>query len=201
MRYSNRKRFTMRQVVGLLTFVFLGITVIAYAAVTVPNTFSSGTTISSSQVNANFTALGNAMPAVKSIATFYDTALPNSGTVVNIATLSVTPPVAGYIILTGSTHVGVDKATADRNEANVYLTTISATTSSNFTTLINCCDTSGYKWVPLSITAVYPVTGGVLQNFYLTAKRDTTTNNVYVGHSLFGGVRLIAQFVPGTALP
>lgn len=65
MSYFSKKSFTMRQVVGLLTVVFLGIAVIAYAAVTVPNTFSNGQTISSGQVNQNFTTLGNAMPAVK----------------------------------------------------------------------------------------------------------------------------------------
>jgi hypothetical protein len=90
MKYFSKKRFTMRQVVGLLTFVFLGITVIAYAAVTIPNTFSSGTTISSSQVNANFTALGNAMPAVKTATTAY--IIPSSTTPVNILSLPVTPP-------------------------------------------------------------------------------------------------------------
>lgn len=33
MSYFNKKRFTMQQVVGLLTIVFLGVTAIAYAAV------------------------------------------------------------------------------------------------------------------------------------------------------------------------
>lgn len=56
----------MRQVVGLLTIVFLGIVVIAYAApITMPNIFSSGTTISSGQVNANFTELTNAVNALR----------------------------------------------------------------------------------------------------------------------------------------
>ena len=94
MKYFSKKRFTMRQVVGLLTGVFLGITVIAYAAVTVPNTFSSGTTISSSQVNANFTALGNAMPAAKTITgpfTWVTTTSP-----VDALSLTVTPPGNGY---------------------------------------------------------------------------------------------------------
>ena len=45
----------------MLTFAFLCIAVISYASVTIPNTFSPGTTISSSQVNANFTAMANAI--------------------------------------------------------------------------------------------------------------------------------------------
>ena len=60
MSYFNKMRFTMRQVVGLLTIVFLGIAVIAYAA-SIPSTFSSGQTISSSAVNQNFQALADAI--------------------------------------------------------------------------------------------------------------------------------------------
>jgi len=37
------------------------------AAVTVPNTFTAGTAVSSSQVNANFTALGNAVTNLESL--------------------------------------------------------------------------------------------------------------------------------------
>ncbi len=64
MRYFNKKRFTMRQVIGLLTIVFLGIVAIGYA-VTIPHTFTSGTTISSSQVNANFTAVKTAIDTLE----------------------------------------------------------------------------------------------------------------------------------------
>ena len=60
MSYFNKKSFTMRQVIGLLTVVFLGIAVIAYAA-SIPSTFSSGQTISSSAVNQNFQALADAI--------------------------------------------------------------------------------------------------------------------------------------------
>ena len=59
MKYFSKKRFTMRQVVGLLTIVFLGIAAMAYAAVTIPNNFNNGDTISSGQVNNNFTAIAN----------------------------------------------------------------------------------------------------------------------------------------------
>ncbi|MFZ3090211.1 MAG: hypothetical protein WA240_06290 [Nitrospirota bacterium] len=64
MNYFNKKSFTMRQVVGLLTIVFLGIAVIAYA-VTIPNTFNNGDPISSSQMNLNFTAVKNAIDVLE----------------------------------------------------------------------------------------------------------------------------------------
>lgn len=60
MKYFSKKSFTMRQVVGLLTVVFLGIAVISYA-VTIPNDFSNGQTISSGAVNQNFKALADAI--------------------------------------------------------------------------------------------------------------------------------------------
>ena len=202
MSYFNKKKFTMRQVVGLLTGVFLGITVIAYAAVTVPNTFTSGTTISSSQVNANFTALGNAMPAVKAVeSTNYTTVTSTSGQ--NILSLTVTPPVNGYIILTGSGDVGIAQSVATNNYAYISLTTTSgAFSAANSTSMVlGTSSPIGLQWVPLSITAVFPVTGGVATTFYLTAMRDATgSNTIYVGNYTTD-TQLTALFVPGTALP
>ena len=61
MGYSDAKRYSLKQIVIFLTIAFSLVTVISYAAVTIPNTFTSGTTISSSQVNANFAALKTAV--------------------------------------------------------------------------------------------------------------------------------------------
>ena len=66
MSYFNKKRFSMRQVVGLLTIVFLGIAVITYAAVNIPYTFSSGQTAKAGEVNANFNAVKTAIDALES---------------------------------------------------------------------------------------------------------------------------------------
>jgi len=62
MRYFNKKRFTMRQVVGLLTIVFLGISVFTYAAVSFTD-FTNNTTISSLEMNTKLNALKNAVNA------------------------------------------------------------------------------------------------------------------------------------------
>lgn len=64
MRYFSKKRFTMRQVAGLLTIVFLGVSVITYA-VTIPNSFSGGNPILAGEMNANFTALKTAVDALE----------------------------------------------------------------------------------------------------------------------------------------
>lgn len=71
MSYFNKKRFSMRQVVGLLTIVFLGIAVITYAAVNIPYTFSSGQTAKAGEVNANFNAVKTAIDALEASRTKY----------------------------------------------------------------------------------------------------------------------------------
>lgn len=55
MGYFNDKRFSVLQVVGMLCVVMMGVSGIGFA--TVPHTFMSGSTISSSEMNANFAAL------------------------------------------------------------------------------------------------------------------------------------------------
>jgi formylglycine-generating enzyme required for sulfatase activity len=60
MKQIFQKRFSIVETIGLLVLVLLDITAIGYA-VSVPNTFTSGTTVSSSDVNANFTALADAI--------------------------------------------------------------------------------------------------------------------------------------------
>ena len=200
MKYFSKKRFTMRQVVGLLTGVFLGITVIAYAAVTVPNTFSSGTTISSSQVNANFTALGNAMPAAKTITgpfTWVTTTSP-----VDALSLTVTPPGNGFVIVSGSGTLGLNVTTAGYSRIDVYLTTTSGGTSATARQFLLTNNTTYFNWAPFNVQDIFPVTGGTPITFYLTAAKDAVTSNyaAYVGSSS-NDTKLTAIFVPGTALP
>lgn len=60
----TQKRFTTGQFLGAIAALLLGLVAVAYA-VTLPNTFTSGTSISSSQVNANFSALKVAVDALE----------------------------------------------------------------------------------------------------------------------------------------
>ena len=197
MKYFSKKRFTMRQVVGLLTVVFLGITVIAYAAVTVPNTFSSGTTISSGQVNANFTTLGNAMPAVKNNASTASCSVFASAVSANVLSLAVTPPADGYIILSADGMVEIGQTVAADNWIYFYLTTVSGGTSAH-QVFHRTSTTAAMTWNAnsLHITNVFPVTGGATTTFYLTAMRDPSGSNTI--YTCYPG--LTAIFVP-TLLP
>jgi hypothetical protein len=92
MESLTRKRFSAGQVIGFLLAVFLWAAGPVSAQVTIPNTFSPGTTISSSEVNANFSTLSNAMPAVKQIKGEIWVTMPTSGTDLTVQSIAVTPP-------------------------------------------------------------------------------------------------------------
>ena len=94
MSYFSKKRFTMRQVVGLMTGVFLGITVIAYASTV---TFTSGTTISS-------TAVKGAIDSNKSVAVCSAEVLnvTLTTTIADINSVSITVPGPGTVLVSGS---------------------------------------------------------------------------------------------------
>lgn len=103
-KYLSRKRFSMRQVVGLLMIVFLGVTVLAYAAVSIPHNFTPNTTAKASEVNANFQALANAMPAAWTTSSLaeYDnntSIYPNGAQVLQ---LDVNLPSSGKVIVSAS---------------------------------------------------------------------------------------------------
>lgn len=74
---SIQKRFTPGQFIGALATLFLGIVTVAYA-VTLPfPLFTAGSTISASQVNANFAALDTAVDALEAkVNTIVGTNLP-----------------------------------------------------------------------------------------------------------------------------
>ena len=55
-KFILKKRFSLPEAIGLIGIAVICVSVVSYA-VTVPHTFSSGTTAKSSEVNANFAAL------------------------------------------------------------------------------------------------------------------------------------------------
>lgn len=113
MRYFSKKRFTMRQVVGLLVIVFLGITVIAYA-VTVD--FTPGSTISS-------TAVENAINQNRSVATCSAevSSVALTTTIADINTVSITVPGPGTVLVSGSGNFGVNNSGAAAWEGDVWI--------------------------------------------------------------------------------
>ncbi len=107
MSYFSIKRFSLRQVVILLSIVFAGIAIISYATVTIPNTFSSGSTISSSQMNANFTAVKDAIDPLQ-VTNFTRFLNLNSGSV----TVTTTPT---------KLNIGTRTFTKSRGDTNIEI--------------------------------------------------------------------------------
>ncbi len=99
MSYFNRNRYSAL-VVLMMMFVFC-LALNSYAAsVTIPNTFTSGTTISSSQVNQNFSTLANAINSM--------------------STNTIQAMVYGYITSNGTIFSGSGNFTVNRSSAGLY---------------------------------------------------------------------------------
>ncbi|MBI3610177.1 MAG: SUMF1/EgtB/PvdO family nonheme iron enzyme [Nitrospirae bacterium] len=64
MRRIFKKRFSMTETIGFLVLSVLSVTTAGYAATTVPNTFTTGTTAKAAEVNANFSALATAIDSI-----------------------------------------------------------------------------------------------------------------------------------------
>jgi len=69
MKRIFKKRFSMMEVAGLLSILLLGIGLYAWAATTVPYSFTAGSTAIATQVNANFNTLATAIDSVDSSVT------------------------------------------------------------------------------------------------------------------------------------
>jgi hypothetical protein len=111
MAFFNTKRFTLWPIEVVMIIVFSVTGVVAYAAESVPNTFTAGTTISANQINQNFTSLATAMPAIKSVVVI-DTfvAMPattSSGGTTDVVTLSVNAPADGNMYLTATVYASL----------------------------------------------------------------------------------------------
>ena len=99
----------------------------SYAAVTIPNTFSAGTPAVAAQVNDNFTAVGNQMPAVKQ-APAYNWVMMTavSG---NLESITITPPGSGFVIVTATGTAIYTYTTGTSAEICLDLGTVTGDTS------------------------------------------------------------------------
>ena len=164
MGYFNDKHFSLWQVVALLTTVFVSIGLVAYAKVSVPNTFTAGTTVSASQMNDNFSALATAMPAVKSVtAKSFFVSMPattSSGVMTDIITLAVNAPAEGNMYLTSTVYSSLVDRPCTGVDSIVYgpKFQILESSHSNFnnTSVGASSETSG----TFTFHTVYPVTAG-----------------------------------------
>ena len=185
--------------VGFL-LMFMG----AATAVTVPNIFSAGTTISSSQVNANFAALTTAVTSLEQkgvgfdafqnaspggAGTFFSVGV-NDVAIKNLGSVAVTAPSSGFIIatLSGSvTYFGDGK-------------TIKLGIGDSATTMATSVDTGRLDGVgvarfnaPYSVTALIPVAAAGVVTIFGLAQGNATFG---AGTANVGISNLTAVFIP-----
>lgn len=182
MSYFNKKRFTMKQVISLLTVVFLGVSVIAYAAMTKPHPdFTNGQTISSSQVNDNFDALYNAMPTVADVYNYYFGSITSSTTPTIPISMTVTPPRDGYIVVRGSGRFTITQSVAANNYIDISLrvSSVAGTTASPTRSMrLNTSSSPHQIMQSIDVSGTFSVAGGVDYSISLLAFRDATAANI-----------------------
>ncbi len=179
-------KISVRLLMSVIVITILLVSAVAIFAISgdfaVPHTFTSGTKISASEMNANFQAIGQALPASKTGTASGTITLPSSGDYQTIATLAVTPPSNGYLQIFGRATV-----LATGGEQCFY---ISRTDSSGAVQLSQRNYSTCTSGNPGELNNVYPqglVTAGTTLYFSLKAEA--------VGGSV-QGASLSALFIP-----
>lgn len=205
--YLSKERFSMRQVAGLLTVVFTGIAVLSYAAVSIPYTFTAGTTAKASEVNANFQTLANALPAAK--AAFLNEKVITSTTGEQVTSLQVTLPASGQVIVNATGNICI-YGHAQGNWDNVVFKLSKTSGDLNFSSSLqyglgfNIPSTEpSYPTTapdddvckPFSINYVFTESTAGAITYYLNAARNAGTSTA---NSLVKAVSFTALYVPNT---
>ena len=203
--HFSKKVFSMGHVVTMLLISFVGIAVFSFAAVSVPHTFTAGTTAKADEVNANFQALANALPAVKSTGNTYmaDQFITSTG-VTSPASVSVTVPAAGYVFVSASGAAGFkihnngasSKLYLKLSDSNIDMTQGEGMSVCSLSTTIpsfNGDNGQGSVAYPLNMTRVFPAPSAGTYTYYLNARLgsagptgivDITLNPLYVPSQL-----------------
>lgn len=190
MNLLNRK-ISVRTLMAVLviTIILVSVAVIyAGSNFAVPNIFTSGTTISSSQMNANFQAIGQQLPASKTSGPSGSISITDT-TDINISSLAVTPPSNGYLLVFGRATV-----TAVSPSGTNLSVSISQTNASGDALAQNIV--GGTRWEIGVIDLVYPqgaVTAGTTLYYSFKAKAQNMTTS---GTGTVEGASLSAIFIP-----
>jgi hypothetical protein len=194
----------------MVAMILLGVTSITCAEVYLPNTFSPGTTISSSQVNNNFQVLAQSMPGMKSA---FAGSVTLSTQWQNVASLTVTPTMDGNLLLLGSVGVTITQGSTaggsswGTSSANLCITQASGGGSPCTGGAYIMLDTvplgsnapvqpySPRLTVPATIIGSVPVAKNTSVTLYLTASTESGSVGSIV---IYGG--LTAIFLPGGPL-
>jgi hypothetical protein len=184
MKLFVKSKLSFKMLIFIIAIV--GISAISYAFVlcetpiinvTIPNTFTTGTTISSSAVNENFTALANQMPGVD-WATISQTNITPSSTT-TLASVNINAPCAGYVVV---------RFDGMANEDSGKQVILAASNTTSWGVNDGNVNFQGDSYMhPFSHTRVYSVSKGCDNTFYAVVQSTGTT-------SIYG--TLTATFYP-----
>jgi hypothetical protein len=187
-------------IVAAVTVIFFAGAAPVSADGLVPNTFQPGTTISSQQVNDNFSALANALPKIKWPGQSSPVTLSNSWQ--NVASITVTPPATGFYLLMARASVEMDfgqNSTQSSSMVNICITPTSNGSGGGDCTgvlLGGPCQGSAGCRIIVPVTLFSPtlsVTPNVPVTYYLTANGGASSAQVT---SLASGT-MMALFLTG----
>ena len=202
-RWTTRRYFGAEGFVIVIVILFASVGVLRADDITGRlNTFSQGTTISSSQVNDNFNFLARALPRLKPAIGNSVTATSNAQ---NLATVTVTPQADGSLLLLASAGVTIEQGTLvggsswGYSACNICMTQTSNGNNNCSPVVLDTMfvtNTEAYApriVVPVTLYAVVPVTRDNPVTYYLTTYFESGS----VGTCMIQGSGLTALFVPG----
>lgn len=204
--YLSKERFSMRQVIGLLAVVFVGVAVFSYAGVSIPYTFTAGTTAKASEVNANFQALANAMPAVKT--TYLNEKVITSTTGEQLNSIQVALPAAGQVLVNATGIACISKhQTGYEDQLFVQISKaagtvdIFQTNSLRYATDAAFIDDLEVNYIdrcnPFSINDVFNESSAGTITYYLNGSKKTNSPSSGIEFKVMGA-SFTALYVPNT---
>ncbi len=189
---ANRKRTV--KIIMLMVVLMLFTVAVSYSVVTIPYTFTSGSTISASQVNYNFSTLGSKMGAMRFVEWGGGQITATGSPYQSLGSTTFTAPATGYVSLKASVFY-INNSRSVTTGYNWCYFGIGTSTIS----VINYALTQtppgtfvGDTALNVSVDAYQPVTAGTSYTYHVLAWRDTLgTNAWYVS-----GPTLTIQFYP-----
>lgn len=181
---ANNFAFVAKSALGLVSgcVMVMAISIVNVYAVTIPFTFSSGSTATASEVNSNFQAINNGLPYFMGYTSTLSSTISSSATQ-NIGTnLATSPSTAGTAVITYSGTVCISTNTSGTVTFQLLVDGSAFGSSQNFTVP---AISGGVMCSPFSNTSAAPMTAGVhtvaLQGSNSTVGTATINNITVVG--------------------
>jgi hypothetical protein len=144
----------------------------ALAGVSLPFTFTAGTPIKSSEVNANFAALNNALPGVAQTASSTDVPITSTP---SVASVTINAPGPGYVLVSATAQLNIDYTGSSSARFTFGLSDAADTISPDQAKTISM--PSGLPaWTfnqILSAERVFPISSAGPKTFYLLAEENS----------------------------